>query len=71
MRDEYDIANLNPRKNPYLKKKKQQVTINLDCEVVNYFKDQASNSGIPYQILINSYLADCVTNKRELRLSWK
>ena len=28
MREEYDIENLNPRKNPYSKKLKKQVTIN-------------------------------------------
>ena len=30
MRDEYDIKNLNPRKNPYTKKLKKQITINID-----------------------------------------
>ena len=30
-----------------------------------------TNSGIPYQTLINLYLSDCVTQKRELQLSWK
>lgn len=71
MRNEYDIANLNPRKNPYTKKLRQQITINLDCEIVSYFKNLANNSGIPYQILINSYLADCVQSKKELQVSWK
>lgn len=68
MRDEYDF--LNAKKNPYAKKIKQQITINLDVDTVEYFKQQAENSGIPYQSLINLYLADCVTNKRELKMSW-
>ncbi len=71
MRDEYDIKKLNPRKNPYTKKLKQQVTINLEADTVNYFKDMASVSGIPYQTLINLYLSDCMKNKRQLRLSWE
>ena len=69
MRDEYNFENA--RKNPYVQKEKQQVTINLSGEVVSYFKQQAGRSGIPYQTLINLYLCDCVTNKRELHMSWK
>ena len=68
MREEYDFSNA--RKNPYLQKGKKQVTINLNAEVVEYFKQQAERSGIPYQTLINLYLTDCVANKRELKMSW-
>ena len=68
MREEYDFKNA--RKNPYVQKEKKQVTINLNSDVVEYFKIQAEHSGIPYQTLINLYLADCVANKRELQLSW-
>lgn len=68
MRDEYDFKNA--RKNPYVQKEKKQITINLNVDVVEYFKEQAERSGIPYQTLINLYLIDCVTNKRELKLSW-
>ncbi len=71
MRDEYDIENLNPRKNPYSKKLKQQVTINLETDVVNFFKDMAVSAGIPYQTLINLYLSDCMKNNRTLHLSWE
>lgn len=66
MRDEYDFSGA--RKNPYTKKLKKQITINLDAEVVEYFKMQAAASGIPYQTLINFYLSDCAANKRQL--SW-
>ena len=68
MRDEYDFSKA--RKNPYLQKEKKQITINLNSDVIEYFKQQAERSGIPYQTLINLYLTDCVTNKRELQLSW-
>lgn len=71
MREEYDIKNLNPRKNPYAKSPKKQVTINLDESVVIYFKNQSENTGIPYQTLINLYLKDCVTNNRNIEVSWK
>ena len=68
MREEYDFTNA--RKNPYVQKEKKQITINLNSDVVEYFKQQAESTGIPYQTLINLYLTDCVANKRELQLSW-
>lgn len=64
MRDNYDFSNA--VKNPFAAQLKKQVTINLDAESVEYFKAQAEKTGIPYQKLINFYLADCVKNKREL-----
>lgn len=64
MREEYDIQNLNPRKNAYAKKLKKQVTINIDNDTIEYFKHESEVSGIPYQILINLYLSDCATNKK-------
>ena len=70
MRDEYDIHALHPRKNPYAKKLKQQVTINLNSDTVAYFKTLAEQNGIPYQTLINLYLTDCAENKRQLSISW-
>lgn len=66
MKEEYDFSNA--RRNPYAAQLKKQVTINLDAETVEYFKAQAEETGIPYQCLINFYLADCVKNKR--RLAW-
>ncbi len=70
LRKEYDIAKLHPRKNPYAKKLKQQITINLNCDTVSYFKTLAEQTGIPYQTLINLYLTDCAENKRQLSFSW-
>ncbi len=71
MREEYDIENLNPRKNPYAKRLKRQVTINLDNSIVEYFKKLSESNGIPYQTLINLYLIDCVNKKRSIDISWK
>lgn len=71
MRDEYDIKNLSPRKNPYAKKLKKQVTININLDTIEYFKSLSERSGIPYQTLINLYLADCAENQRELHLAWE
>ncbi len=71
MRDEYDIMNLNPRKNLYAKSTKKQVTINLDEKVIAYFKNQSDTIGIPYQTLINLCLCDCVKNNRQPEVVWK
>ena len=50
---------------------KKQVTMRLETEVINYFKDMAKSIGIPYQSLINLYLKDCVTSHRELKMQWQ
>lgn len=68
MRDEYDFSN--GVKNPYAAKLKKQITINLNSDTIDYFKGLAEKTGIPYQTLINLYLADCAKNKRELNLAW-
>ena len=68
MREEYDFTNA--RKNPYAKRIKKQITINIDEETIAYFKSMAANSGIPYQTLINLYLADCAKEKRQPMISW-
>ena len=69
MREEYDFSNA--RKNPYAKKLKKQITINIDVDTINYFKTQSETSGIPYQTLINLYLADCAAEQKQIKLSWQ
>lgn len=68
MREEYDFSKA--EKNPYAKRLKKQITINIDAETIDYFKSMAANSGIPYQTLINLYLTDCAAQKRQLAVSW-
>ncbi len=58
------------RKNPYVKKLKQPVTIRLDRETVAHFKALAVKTGIPYQNLINLYLRDCAQSNRQLSMKW-
>ena len=64
MREEYDFSE--SVANPYARKPHRQVTINLDEEVVGYFKGLAAESGIPYQRLINLYLAQCAAERKTL-----
>ena len=42
MKAEYDFSKA--KKNPYAKKLKQQITINIDCETVAYFKKESENT---------------------------
>ena len=58
MKKEYDFTKMKELKPAYLKKLKQQVTIKLDREVVEYFKKIATETDVPYQTLINLYLKD-------------
>ena len=59
------------RPNPYAREIKKQVTIKIAPYIINYFKDEAKETGIPYQTLINLYLADCVREKKKLTMSWR
>ena len=67
MREEYDIKALNPRKNPYAGKMKQQITINLNKSTIDYFKSMSSETGIAYQVLINLYLDECVKERKKVQ----
>ena len=68
MREEYDFRNA--KKNPYAKKLKKTITINIEEDTIDYFKAQSKECGIPYQTLINLYLADCVRNGKKIQVSW-
>ena len=69
MREEYDFSE--GVKNPYVKPPKTTVTIRLDKETVGYFKQLAEKVNMPYQTLINSYLADCAARKVTPSVVWE
>ena len=71
VREEYDIKKLNPRKNPYFGKLKKQITINIDSSTIDFFKNLSSDTGIPYQTLINLYLGDCARNNKKPLITWE
>jgi len=54
----------------FFKKLKKQVTIRIGVDIIEYFKNQAEETGVPYQNLINLYLRDCVQSKRKISLTW-
>lgn len=68
MKEEYDFSNA--VKNPYAEKLKRQISINVDISSIEFFKNLAAETGIPYQTLINLYLADCAKNNKKITVSW-
>jgi len=69
MRKRYDFSK--GRRNPYARLLKKQITIRLDKPTIEYFKELAGETGIPYQTLINLYLRDCASTGRKLSMRWK
>ena len=68
MREEYDFSAA--KRNPYAKKLKKQITINIDSDTIDYFRRESDSTGIPYQTLINLYLTYCAKNKKKLHMTW-
>lgn len=71
MKEEYDLASMKSRKNPYASKLKKPVTMRLSEDVIDYFKKMSEEAGVPYQNLINLYLRDCVAHHRKVDISWQ
>mgnify|MGYP001067711697 CR=1 FL=1 len=69
MRREYDFAK--SIRNPYIKKLKKQISIRIDPDTIDYFKRLAEETGIRYQNLINSYLADCALRRLKPTMVWQ
>lgn len=72
MRKEYDLKKIKLRPNPYTSKlKKSTITIRLDADVINYFKDLSEQLDIPYQTLVNDFLRYCKDKKLMPKTTWK
>lgn len=69
MREHYDFSAAKP--NPYAKRLKKQITIRVDENAIEYFKQLSEEMGVPYQSLINLYLRDCAEMHRKLKLRWQ
>jgi predicted DNA binding CopG/RHH family protein len=69
MKKNYDFSKA--AKNPYAKRLKRELTINLDEETISYFQNMAEDLAIPHQTLINMYLRECADSGKRLRLHWK
>jgi len=42
----------------------------MGVDIIDYFKQMAEETGIPYQNLINLYLRDCVQYGRKVSVAW-
>ena len=58
---DFDFSRVEPR----------VVTINLDTEIVEYFKNLATKSGKGYQVLIKEALKYFIEEKLEPKTVWK
>lgn len=70
MKANYDFRKMKSRRNPYAKKLKRQITIRIASGTLEYFREMSEEMGVPYQNLIDSYLADCATSHRKLHTKW-
>jgi uncharacterized protein (DUF4415 family) len=71
MRKEYDLKNMKFKNNPYAEKLKKRVTIRLDADVIEYFKDLSEKLNTPYQTLVNDFLRNCKEEKIKPKTVWK
>jgi uncharacterized protein (DUF4415 family) len=69
MRKEYDFSKMKGRRNPYANILKKQVTLRLGVDVIEYFKQMAEETGIPYQNLVNLYLRQCAHSHKKLTVA--
>lgn len=70
MRTHYDFSKMKSRKNPYFKRLKKQITIRIGTVTLDYFRKMSTETGVPYQNLIDSYLAECATEHKKLHMKW-
>jgi uncharacterized protein (DUF4415 family) len=70
MRTNYDFPKMKGRKNPFAKRLKRQITIRIGNDTLDYFRKMSLSTGVPYQNLIDAYLADCASTHRKLQMKW-
>ncbi len=70
MKDEYDFSTMKRRRNPYASRLKKAISIRLGEDVLDYFRNMAEETGVPYQTLIDLYLRDCMQRERRIEIDW-
>ncbi len=68
MRKQYDFSR--SVKNPYAKKLKKQITIRIEKDILEYFKQLSIETDLPYQKLINLFLRDCAEQQKRPSVRW-
>ncbi len=69
MKKQYNFSKMKGRRNPYANTLKKQVTLRLGVDVIEYFKQMAQETGIPYQNLVNLYLRQCAHSHKKLTVA--
>ena len=69
MRKNYDFSKA--IKNPYVKKLKRKISMNIDEDVINYYKKESISTGIPYQTLMHLTLKQFANDNKKLHVSLK
>lgn len=70
MEEEYDLSAMKSRPNPYARRLKDELTLRVGHDIVEYFGALAEESGLSLESLIQLYLRDCVASRRKLELRW-
>jgi uncharacterized protein (DUF4415 family) len=71
MKKEYDLKKLKFKPNPYINKLKKSVTIRLDADIIEYFKELSEETNTPYQTLLNDFLKNCKEQNLKPKTIWK
>ena len=69
MLDNYDFTK--SISNPYISHLKKPITIRIENETIDYFKDLSGETGIPYQTLINLFLSQCAKEHKKPSITWQ
>lgn len=69
MRKHYDFSQSKP--NPYAKRLKKEVRLQLDEQTMGYFETLSEEAGIPSRTLIKLYLRECAASRKRLTMQWK
>lgn len=71
MKKEYNLKDMKLKSNPYINKLKKSVTIRLDSDVIEYFKELSEETSTPYQTLLNDFLRNCKEQNLKPKTIWK
>jgi len=71
MRKQYDLKKMDLKPNSYPTKLKKSVTIRLDSDIIDYFKNLSEATHTPYQTLVNDFLRSCKEQKMTPKTIWK
>ncbi len=50
---------------PWYDREKQSVTININVDIVSYYKRLSADTGIPFQELMSMFLTQCANEEKK------